>query len=94
MIRGRGPAGAVLLCVAIAACQKPVKPGDPVPGLTKDQRSSFDRGQVVFDSTFTPGTGLGPLFNADACGECHEDPVRGGVGDEIASSALRAAARL
>ena len=83
MIRGRGPAGAVLLCVAVAACQKPVRPGDPVPGLTKDQRSSFDRGQVVFDSTFTPGTGLGPLFNADACGECHEDPVRGGVGDEV-----------
>ena len=83
MIRGRGPAGAVLLCVAVAACQKPVKPGDPVPGLTKDQRSSFDRGQVVFDSTFTPGSGLGPLFNADACGECHEDPVRGGVGDEV-----------
>ena len=83
MTRGRGPAGAVLLCVAVAACQKPVKPGDPVPGLTKDQRSSFDRGQVVFDSTFTPGSGLGPLFNADACGECHEDPVRGGVGDEV-----------
>jgi len=83
VIRGRGPAGAVLLCVAVAACQKPVRPGDPVPGLTKDQRSSFDRGQVVFDSTFTPGTGLGPLFNADACGGCHEDPVRGGVGDEV-----------
>jgi len=83
VIRGQGPAGAVLLCVAVAACQKPVKPGDPVPGLTKDQRSSFDRGQVAFDSTFSPGTGLGPLFNSDACGECHEDPVRGGVGDEV-----------
>ena len=57
--------------------------GRPGARLTKDQRSSFDRGQVVFDSTFTPGTGLGPLFNADACGECHEDPVRGGVGDEV-----------
>jgi len=83
VIRGRGLVGAVLLCVAFAACQKPVKPGDPVPGLTKDQRASFDRGQVVFDSTFTPATGLGPLFNADGCGECHEDPVKGGVGDEV-----------
>ena len=83
MIRERGLAGAVLLCVAVAACQKPVKPGDPVRGLTKDQRASFDRGAVVFDSAFTPETGLGPLFNADACGECHEDPVRGAVGDEI-----------
>jgi len=83
VIRGRGPAIAVLFCVAVAACQKPVKPGDPVRGLTKDQRASFDLGEVVFDSTFTPGTGLGPLFNADGCGECHEDPVKGGVGDEV-----------
>ena len=84
MIRGRGSVGvAVLLCLAVAACQKPVKPGDPVPGLTKEQRASFDRGKVVFDSTFTPATGLGPLFNADGCGECHEDPVKGGVGDEV-----------
>jgi CxxC motif-containing protein (DUF1111 family) len=65
------------------ACQKPVKPGDPVRGLTKEQRASFDRGKVVFDSTFTPETGLGPLFNSDGCGECHEDPVKGGVGDEV-----------
>ena len=83
MIRAGGPARAVLLCAAIAACQKAVKPGDPVRGLTKDQRASFDRGQVVFDSTFTPATGLGPLFNSDGCGECHEDPVKGGVGDEV-----------
>ncbi len=83
MIRAGGPARAVLLCAAIAACQKPLEPGDPVRGLTKDQRASFDRGQVVFDSTFTPATGLGPLFNSDGCGECHEDPVKGGVGDEV-----------
>jgi CxxC motif-containing protein (DUF1111 family) len=83
VISAGGPARAILLCAAIAACQKPVKPGDPVRGLTKDQRARFDRGQVVFDSTFTPSTGLGPLFNSDGCGECHEDPVKGGVGDEV-----------
>jgi CxxC motif-containing protein (DUF1111 family) len=32
---------------------------------------------------FTPETGLGPLFNADSCAECHEDPVVGGSGDEV-----------
>jgi CxxC motif-containing protein (DUF1111 family) len=83
VIRAGRPARAVLLCAAIAACQKPLNPGDPVRGLTKNQRASFDRGQVVFDSTFTPGTGLGPLFNSDGCGECHEDPVKGGLGDEV-----------
>jgi CxxC motif-containing protein (DUF1111 family) len=83
VIGAGGPARAVLLYAAIAACQKPLVPGDPVRGLTKDQRASFDRGQVVFDSTFTPATGLGPLFNSDGCGECHEDPVQGGVGGEV-----------
>ena len=32
---------------------------------------------------FTPEIGLGPLFNANACGECHEQPVTGGTGDEV-----------
>jgi len=36
----------------------------------------------VFDSVFTPATGLGPLFNSGACGECHEQPA-GGRGDEV-----------
>jgi CxxC motif-containing protein (DUF1111 family) len=59
-----------------------VKPGDPVPGLTREQRAQFDQGARVFDSVFTPETGLGPVFNSVGCAECHEDPVRGGTGDE------------
>jgi CxxC motif-containing protein (DUF1111 family) len=63
-------------------CQKPVKPGDPLRGLSRAERDRFDRGKVVFDSVFTPATGLGPLFNSTGCGECHEDPA-GGRGDEV-----------
>jgi CxxC motif-containing protein (DUF1111 family) len=73
----------IVLIVAAAACQPPLKPGDPVRGLTPEQRARFDRGRLVFDSVFTPATGLGPLFNANACGECHDDPVAGGVGNEV-----------
>jgi len=76
-------AAIAVLIAAVAACQRPLKPGDPVRGLTGDQRALFDRGRVVFDSVFTPATGLGPTFNSIACGECHEDPVVGGVGDEV-----------
>jgi len=76
-------AAVAALIAAIAGCQRPLKPGDPVRGLTADQRTLFDRGRVVFDSVFIPPTGLGPTFNAVACGECHEDPVAGGVGDEV-----------
>jgi len=83
MSRAARWATVVALIAAVAACQRPLKPGDPVRGLTRDQRALFDRGRVVFDSVFTPETGLGPLFNSIACGECHEDPVAGGVGDEV-----------
>ncbi len=74
--------GVLALALVLAGCAKPVPPGDPVRGLDREQRDRFARGKVVFDSIFTPGTGLGPLFNSTACGECHEDPA-GGRGDEV-----------
>jgi len=74
---------AAALFLLVLACKKPVKPGDPLPDLTGDQLARFTRGKVVFDSVFTPHTGLGPLFNSNSCGECHEDPVAGGTGDEV-----------
>src|SRR6267143_1804991 len=49
-------------------------------GLVADR---FAQCEVLFDGTFTPETGLGPLFNSTGCGECHEAPVKGGRGDEV-----------
>jgi CxxC motif-containing protein (DUF1111 family) len=72
---------AAAICGA-AACRQP-KLGDTLPGITTAQRAQFDSGLVIFDSTFTPQVGLGPLFNASGCGECHEDPITGGGGDEV-----------
>jgi CxxC motif-containing protein (DUF1111 family) len=72
----------VVVVMAAAACPR-VKPGDPLPGLSAGERARFDSGRVVFDSTFTPAAGLGPLFNASGCAECHEDPVSGAGGDEV-----------
>ena len=74
--------GLVALVVTAVAC-KPPKPGDPLGGLSPAERARFDSGRAIFDSTFTAATGLGPLFNASGCGECHEEPVTGGVGDEV-----------
>ena len=73
-----------MLCMLLAAsgCAATLKPGDPVRGLTGDQRDAFRRGAVVFDSVFTPQTGLGPLFNEVSCGECHAAPAPGGFGQE------------
>src|SRR5947208_4100394 len=62
-------------------------PGDPLPLLTATQQRGFRQGSALFQTTFTPATGLGPLFNARSCAECHEDPVVGGVGDEVETHA-------
>ena len=77
------------LCSAVAAlclapaCHRPIRPGDPLRGLTREQRDRFARGKAVFERTFKPKTGLGPLFNSTSCGECHENPKTGGRGDEV-----------
>lgn len=80
-------AGAMLGVVAgllfTQACVKAPNLGDPLDGLTLEQRDQFNRGRAEFERVFTPETGLGPLFNADACAACHESPVSGGPGDEI-----------
>src|SRR3989440_11310903 len=59
------------------------EPGAPLPGLTLAQRAMFERGRGVFQTEFTPETGLGPLFNNNACSQCHEDPATGGIGEEV-----------
>ena len=69
--------------VTAASCPPAPKPGDPLRGITAEELERFNRGKEVFERAFTPETGLGPLFNADACGECHEKPVTGGTGDEV-----------
>ena len=82
MTPARACAAAALLLLA-GGCQRPLKPGDPVGGLSRAEQDRFAHGKVVFDSTFTPEKGLGPLFNSTSCGECHEDPAKGGRGDEV-----------
>ena len=67
----------------LAACEREPKLGDPIAGLTKEQREQFERGRELFAQEFCTETGLGPLFNANSCAECHESPVPGGPGEEI-----------
>jgi CxxC motif-containing protein (DUF1111 family) len=59
--------------------------GQPIAGLTLAQLASFNRGKVLFEKTFTQLGGLGPIFNASSCAECHGETqdVLGGTGDEV-----------
>ena len=44
-----------LVALVAAGCEKPLKPGDPVRGLTATQRDRFTRGKVVFEAPPPPG---------------------------------------
>jgi CxxC motif-containing protein (DUF1111 family) len=75
--------GLAAIGVIAAACAPRRELGAPLDGLTRGERARFEAGREEFEKEFTPETGLGPLFNANACAECHEDPVSLGTGDEV-----------
>jgi CxxC motif-containing protein (DUF1111 family) len=56
-----------------------VRLGDPLPGLTAAELAAFDAGHDEFVRIRAPETGLGPIFNAAACVQCHGTPAPGGA---------------
>ncbi|HKV04243.1 MAG TPA: di-heme oxidoredictase family protein [Candidatus Acidoferrales bacterium] len=46
-------------------------------GMVDDATHQAD--QVKFDEVEQPSDGLGPLYNAQSCRECHQNPVSGGA---------------
>jgi len=57
----------------------PVPPfGDPYARSTVAERALFAAGKVEFEQRESVETGLGPVFNSLACGECHLAPAIGG----------------
>jgi CxxC motif-containing protein (DUF1111 family) len=57
--------------------------GDPISGITSAELELFRRGRAVFTRTFTPQTGVGPLFNDVGCVVCHDNPAVGGNGTQV-----------
>lgn len=50
----------------------------PVAGLSDAEKVRFLEGDRAFnDETFTPASGLGPLFVSNACGSCHPGDGKG-----------------
>src|SRR5579872_5947674 len=46
-------------------------------GLPEPPGDTFALDQQRFEQTHDAGSGLGPIFNARACAECHQNPVSG-----------------
>ncbi|HJZ76724.1 MAG TPA: di-heme oxidoredictase family protein [Vicinamibacterales bacterium] len=63
----------------------------PVPGFyggdAAAQQAAFDADRAVFEERDDIAGGLGPVYNAQSCAECHQNPVTG-AGSQI--SELRA----
>jgi CxxC motif-containing protein (DUF1111 family) len=57
----------------------PIKPGDPLPGLTPTEFTEFRLGLDDFTEVETVEDGLGPAFNATSCAVCHNVPAIGGT---------------
>ena len=45
--------------------------GEPLHGLTSDELSRFEAGRAAFDQVLGQAEGLGPIFNQNSCGSCH-----------------------
>lgn len=65
------------------------EPGLPLPGLNQAELEAFAAGQAFFNQPFTEEEGLGPLFNQDRCGSCHDLPTSGGHGAEPVTKVSR-----
>jgi hypothetical protein len=48
-------------------------------GIAQPAGDTYANDQRVYETTHDPSTGLGPVFNARACSDCHQNPVSGGA---------------
>ncbi len=77
--------GAGLMAVAPPPGEAPAAFDEQTNGLAS--QAEFDVSRGVFNEREGVADGLGPTYNAQSCGECHQNPVTGG-GSQI--SELRA----
>ena len=47
-------------------------------GIAEPAGDSFALDQQLFERREDPSLGLGPVYNAVSCSECHQNPVSGG----------------
>jgi CxxC motif-containing protein (DUF1111 family) len=59
----------------------PVEAASGFDGLTNgfESQEQFDLDRTVFEQRKYISDGLGPVYNAQSCVECHQNPVTGGI---------------
>jgi CxxC motif-containing protein (DUF1111 family) len=53
--------------------------GQPPPDCTDPVPGTFEHDKAVFEEVDTIAKGLGPVYNAQSCKECHQNPVTGAI---------------
>jgi len=48
-------------------------------GIAEPPGDTFGRDQQIFEERQDASSGLGPVYNATSCSECHQNPVSGGA---------------
>ena len=56
-----------------------IKQGTPPPDCTDPIPGTFEHDKAIFEEVDTIGKGLGPVYNAQSCKECHQNPVTGAI---------------
>jgi CxxC motif-containing protein (DUF1111 family) len=70
----------VLWTLAVGYAQtRPLRPGDPLPGLSVREFAEFRLGLEDFTEVESAEEGLGPAFNGTSCAVCHNVPAIGGM---------------
>jgi CxxC motif-containing protein (DUF1111 family) len=67
--------------IAMVAAHDPVEAPAGFDGLTNGflTQGELEAARMTFDDQEEADEGLGPVYNAVACGECHQNPVSGGI---------------
>ncbi len=70
-------AAPVLLLATVTATEAPSGFDNQTNGF--EPQASMDADREAFEKLEQPADGLGPVYNASSCGECHDNPVSGGI---------------
>ena len=75
--------GGLIGCGDAGPAEPPPPLGESVAGLDSGERGRFLLGRALFERLATADEGLGPLYNAERCSDCHDQPVVGGGGTRV-----------
>ena len=53
--------------------------GKPLEDCVEPTPGTFEDDKVIFEEVDEVGDGLGPVYNAQSCRECHQNPVTGAI---------------